>query len=312
MSSRPWPAIALVAIAVAVVAAACGGDGADSAGGGRAPARYEVTMRTETFVDASRPTAAAGNLPAKPSRELVSDIYHPAAPKPGGYPLVVFAHGSGSNAGNYRVLLRAWAEAGYVVVAPTFPLTSTTFRAGPADVVNQPADVAFLIGEMLRSSPDLVDANRIAVAGHSLGAETALVTAYNSCCRDGRVKAAIVLAGAERDYAGGTYFVGAPEVPLLVVHGEADTTVPIAEGERIFNDAPAPKVMLVLPTSDLPSTDHVGPFVGANGNPTQRTSVVVTATVSFLDRYLSGRADALGPLRTTVDQEIGYRLQVVD
>ena len=52
----------------------------------------------------------------------------------------------------YRSALDLWASRGYVVVAPTFPLSSGTAPGGPglADYREQPADVSFVISRVLR------------------------------------------------------------------------------------------------------------------------------------------------------------------
>ena len=119
---------------------------------------YGVGVRTETLVDLSRPTDAKSGEPAKTSRTLVTSIYYPSsssegpvanegaasATREGGFPLVVFAPGNGSSPAFYAVLLQAWAAAGYVVAAPTFPLSSTMLPGAGADYVNQPRDISFV------------------------------------------------------------------------------------------------------------------------------------------------------------------------
>jgi len=84
-----------------------------------------VETRTEMFVDESRPTAAAGDQPARPVRPLRTVTYFPVGQ--GRFPLIVFAHGNTvGHPDHYRVLLRSWVAAGYAVAAPIFPLSSTT------------------------------------------------------------------------------------------------------------------------------------------------------------------------------------------
>ena len=69
----------------------------------------------------------------------------------GPFPLVVFGHGFAVTPAIYTPLLMAWARAGYVVAAPVFPLENAHAPGGPneADIVNQPADVSFVISRML-------------------------------------------------------------------------------------------------------------------------------------------------------------------
>jgi predicted dienelactone hydrolase len=146
--------------------------------------------------------------------------------------MVVFAHGTDGEPADFGALFTSWAAAGYVVVAPEFPLTGEHVAGGSvdADYVNQPADVRFLIDQMLHAPPaplaGLIDAGRIAVAGHSLGGVTTVGLAFNTCCLDPRVKAVIVMAGEPSPYPGGMYFGGVHSPPALFISGSADETVP--------------------------------------------------------------------------------------
>ncbi len=110
-----------ISLAICLFVGALGGcgNGGGSAQDGVRP--YGVGVRTETFVDMSRPTDAKGGEPAKVSRTLVTSIYYPtpssegpeakeaapAATREGGFPMVVFGPGNGSSPGFYAVLLKA-------------------------------------------------------------------------------------------------------------------------------------------------------------------------------------------------------------
>ena len=285
-----------VGLALAVVAAGCGGGGSSpSSEPSSEPVRFEV--RTETFVDNSRAAA----------RTLETSIYLPAAPDEA-RPLILFVHGSGGNPEFYRVLLEAWAAAGYVVAAPRFP----------SDVVNQPGDVSFVITELLRMSSattgpysGLVDPARIGAAGHSAGGVTVLGAVFNTCCVDRRIRAGVVMAADAPPCPGGTYFTGI-RTPLLVVHGLADPTVPFAEGRRIFDGALPPKWMLAVPASEVPSADHARPYVGTENRPLPDTRLVMATTLGFLDRYLRDDREAPARVRKALDAEVSFRLDVVE
>ena len=264
---------------------------------------FAVGVHTETFVDASRPTDPNGGVPGRPSRTLQTMVLYPAQGDPSDrdvpdappaseaapFPLIEFSHGFTSNGPSYTLLLRRLASAGYVVAAPTFPLSSRGAPGGPSggDYKNQPADVSFVISEMLRLSRDgasllrgLVDADKIAVAGHSLGAITTLGVAYNSCCADRRIKAVVPISGIEANFPGGT-FVYRPGPPLLLIHGDADATVPYRGSENAYRAASAPKYLLTIVKG--PHT----PFSGAAGE------VIVKVMQDFFDQYLKGRAGSL-------------------
>ena len=76
----------------------------------------------------------------------------------GPYPVIVFAHGFDVDPDTYRALLVSWVEAGYVVVAPFFPDTSLPAIEAQhgvdteADIFNQPADVAFVVSQVVKAA----------------------------------------------------------------------------------------------------------------------------------------------------------------
>ena len=205
-------------------------------------------------------------------------------PKGGGpHPLVVFGHGYTLTPARYARLLRAWALAGYVVATPVFPLENANAPGGPneSDLVNQPADMRLVITRLLALNTrpgsvleGAIDAARIAVAGHSDGAETAFAVAYDPRYRDRRVHAAIILAGAELPHMG-PFPHGSP--PLLAVQGTADPINPPGDTYEFFRAAPAPKFLL-----RLLGASHLPPFTDQE----PQLSIVERVTIAFLDRYL--------------------------
>ena len=121
-----------------------------------------------------------------------------------------------------------------------------------------------------------IDGSRIAVAGHSDGAETALAVAYDSRFRDRRIRAAIVLSGAA--FPGmGPFPRGGP--PLLAVQGTADPINSPGTTAAYFRLGRRPKFLLWL--------------VGASHRPPYTTEqpqlrIVEQATTAFLGHYLKG------------------------
>jgi predicted dienelactone hydrolase len=251
-----------------------------------------LTRTVRTFVDDSRPTAAEAGLPGAPSRTLVTHLYFPDSAEPA--PLVVFAHGFTGHPRKFTRLLSAWAGAGYVVAAPTFPLTSDEVpgKSFFDDVAEQPADVRFVLDEVLDAYPDRVDPGRIAAAGFSLGGMTTFGVAFDSSLRDERLRAAIAISGRLYPF-GGEYDVGG--MPLLVVHGERDEIVPYREGLAAYRRARPPQALLTLhvpghhePIEDTPAT-------AADG-------IVPEATTAFLDLTLEDDAEAAGRLAAAARQ----------
>ena len=271
------------------------------------PAEFAVGRRTLELVDPSRPTDAdpGRNRPALPDRTLPVLLLYPAAgalvspttpaddavPADGTFPLVVFSHGWTASGPVYEGRLQEWARAGYVVAAPTFPLSSG--QGGVlADYVNQPGDVSFVIDQLTSLPADdplagHVDADAIAAAGHSLGAITTLGVSLNSCCGDDRIDAAVELSGIRLPFPGGD-FDDLGQVPFLAVHGAADKTVPVMGSDRLFDEAPGPAYYLRFP--DAGHSD----YLVADGD------LVDQAVIAFLDRYLKGDGDGLAALPSVV------------
>jgi fermentation-respiration switch protein FrsA (DUF1100 family) len=278
-------------------------------GGSVAPVapRTSFTVGTQVLhlVDRSRTIA----LPGGPlsARTLTTIVRYPAVPgarsaRPGSgpFPLVVFAHGFAVTPEIYGRLLDHWARAGFVVAAPVFPLGNRDAPGGPfePDLVNQPADVTFVISSLLALSRSqhgplagLLDPHRIAVAGQSDGGDTALAAAYDARRRDRRVRAAVILSGAEDPFQSSfTFPAGGPA--LLAVQGTADTINPPGLTSRFFAAARHPKYLL-----RLPGAGHLGPYTG--GGP--QAAVVERVTTGFLDRYLRSRPVSLALLRRLAD-----------
>lgn len=215
-----------------------------------------------------------------------------SGPATGPFPLVVFAPGYRQCPKMYAHLLNAWASAGYVVAAVTFPLTNCHVPAADAleDVQYQPADVSYVIRRLLAltkkpssSLAGLVNPRKVAVAGHSDGGDTVAAMAGNTCCVDHAVVAAVVLAGAAFPALGGTYF-GPGSPPTLFVQGSLDPINQPVESVKLY-DADSTGIRYYL---NIFGADHLNPYEG-NG---VQEHLVARVTVAFLDRYLAGQRAA--------------------
>jgi dienelactone hydrolase len=226
-------------------------------------------------------------------RRLVTLIRYPLARPPaaghparGSFPLLVFAPGFMQCAAPYAPLLGAWASAGYVVAAVNFPRTDcrTGTAAYEPDVVNQPADMSYVITRLLALSgrthgllAGLLDPREVAVAGHSDGADTVASLAANACCADRRLAAAAVMAGAEWPAMSALYFTHrAP--PMLLVQGSDDAFNPPSLSERLYRADPARARFYLY----LPGATHTGPSMGSS--PVER--LVARVTLAFFNRFV--------------------------
>lgn len=243
------------------------------------------------YVDASR-TIKLPDGKREPRPVTTEFWYPPARTGSGPFPLIVFGHGFASTPWWYRRLLRDWAAAGYVVAAPIFPLGNehAPGRPNESDIVNQPRDMSFVITKVLAASAgstsplsELVDPEKVAVAGQSDGAMTAYAAAYEEPFRDDRIRAALILSGA---ILGPTRYVEHSGVPLLAVQGTADRINPPVYAHHLFRAVGRPKFLLLLR-----GAGHLPPYTV----PGRTFATVEHVTVAFLDRYLGdGSLAAIG------------------
>jgi predicted dienelactone hydrolase len=284
----------------------------------QAATEYAVGARNVVLVDRERTTDANGTYAGAPDRTLPVVVLYPAvgtpgpatipdarpARKAGPFPLVVFSHGFTASGPAYREwLIRRVAAHGYVVAAPTFPLSNGQAPGGPklVDYVNQPADVSFVITKMLAANRGrgplggLIAPKQIGAMGHSLGAITTLGVTYNRCCLDRRIKAAVPISGLQLPFGSSSW--AWPPVPLLLIHGDQDRTVPVRGSIAAYADAQPPKYLVTLHAA--PHTPVGQPYL----------DIVVNSTNDFFDRYLRGERAALARLTRDANVPLASSLQ---
>lgn len=262
-------------------------------------APYAVGVIHLTLVDTSRGSDARGDTPASSVRTIQVTIRYPAVgaadqaedelvPAAGQFPLVVLAHGYDVSAETYAAMEHELAAAGFIVAAPDFPLTSTAYD-GPAiesDVVNQAADVSFVITQLLDPITvpgillDSIAHTKVGVIGHSDGGVTAAAVAYNSSVADPRIGAAVILSGAEARYPGSWFTTASP--PLLAIHGDADEVNPYSSSQQLYDDATGTRYLVTVLGGS-----HLGPFTDGAARP-----AVSTLVADFLRAELSGDGGA--------------------
>ena len=219
------------------------------------PGSLEVRRQEETFVDLSRSTDSNGHYAGATSRTLEGLVWHPASNAKGPYPLIVYIHGFSSNRKDGAYLAEQLASLGYVVVSVNYPLTHFMAPGGPnvRDVVNQPADVSFLIDSLLAQSATpghkltgMVDESRIGVTGISLGGLTTTLVAYHPDMRDTRIGAALSIAGPTALFT--DTFFSHVQLPFMMLAGDIDSLVP-------YNTNAAP-VLEKVPGSQLVTIEN--------------------------------------------------------
>lgn len=170
-----------------------------------------------------------------------------ALPVDGAHPLVVWSHGRTGTRTAYVMLCEGLAARGYIVVAADHPGdTLLDWMTGTAvdDETNESqrdADVRFVLDAVLAGSlrgPDgvatapAIDAERIAVAGHSYGAHTSFALA-GAATPDPRIRAVAGLQSLTRNLS--RRVLARVAVPALMIVGARDqTTPPSTDADRAF------------------------------------------------------------------------------
>jgi dienelactone hydrolase len=240
---------------------------------------FPIQTETVTLTDTSRNTPARGYVPGVSGRELVTIVRRPVGPT-GPLPVVVFAHGWNSDPSHYGPLLDAWASAGYLVVAPTFPDSTDTTPGDPvSDYPEQVGDLSFVITSLLAgqvSGVGPIDPHRIAVAGHSDGGTDVALMALNPTYADPRVKAYLSLSSEIPVGMAGPW--GVPTAgDLLVAVGTADEYGLLPKATQVYQTADMVKALLTVSGGD-----HLDTFVA----PTAQAQAVRDETVRFLQAAL--------------------------
>jgi carboxymethylenebutenolidase len=197
-----------------------------------------VAAKTQA-VAAGQPATSTAQAPANikeskgafksESKDISFEHFEPVGT--GRYPTIVMLYGSGGmDVGGplFRETARALALQGYIVYLPFYFEKTETRRAAGEDYVKYFAPWMRAINDLIvyaKEQPN-VDSKRIGLIGFSLGAYLSLsVASVNN-----EIKAV-----AE-------YFGGLPDIfgkqiqtlpPILILHGEADKAVPVAEAYKL-------------------------------------------------------------------------------
>ncbi|MEP6388774.1 MAG: CocE/NonD family hydrolase [Halioglobus sp.] len=197
------------------------------------PGPFEVHSHEELFIDTSRNTNPNGDFAGSAGRRLEATVWHPASSAQGPYPLVMYSHGFTSTRKGGTYLAEHLASHGYVVVAADYPLTSFSAPGGPAveDVVNQPADISYMIDRVLEQNSTeghmlagMIDPKRIGATGISLGGMTTTLVTYHADMRDSRINAALSIAGPTAQFT--PHFFTTTDAPFMMLAGNIDALVP--------------------------------------------------------------------------------------
>lgn len=275
----------------------------------------------------------------KRNKELPVRISYP---KTGAsFPVIIFSHGAGGSNTNYLPLTCFWATHGYVVIQPTHD-DSLQLRRERGDAIAgslreiltdsksweaRARDISFLMDsftEIERRLPQLkgkMDAKRIGMGGHSLGAYTSMLiegaTLYEASStqqfRDERPRAFLLVSPQGKDQQGlTTRSWDKMTRPFMIMTGSLDRGMQGQSPEwrkDLFNYSPAGDKYLVF-IEGATHLSFTGLFVesgvrsrllsmrarreGAPANQQAIFDYVKMASLAFWDAYLKddGRAKA--------------------
>ncbi|HYL63129.1 MAG TPA: hypothetical protein VE077_10960 [Candidatus Methylomirabilis sp.] len=264
---------------------------------------------------------------AKRNKTLHVRVFYPAGAGP--FPVIVFSHGAGGSQFCCDGLTRHWASYGYVTLQPTHEDSTSQRRTSGEDVnflkavrealkkpelwESRPEDISFLLdslGVLQEEIPALagkLDAHRIGVGGHSMGAFTADAIAGalvdlpgrpGVSFADARVKAALLLSPqGPGEFGLNDHSWDRVSLPLMSMTGSLDTgangagpdwrKIPFDRSEagdkyHVFIEG-ANHMSFILPKALLPGRAAHGEVIFNYTN---------CAALAFWDAYLKGDSSA--------------------
>lgn len=248
--------------------------------GVRAPTQPAPQAPTAPIAISTAASAGKGNVKESTgsfkseTKEISFELFEPVAP--GKYPGVVMLYGSGGmtlGGPLFRLTAQALALEGYVVYLPHyFEKTGTQFATRADDLKYFASWMRTIVDTIgyAKNQPN-VDTRRIGLIGFSLGAYLSLSLASV----DDEVTAVV------------EYFGGLPEFfgkqlqtmpPTLILHGEADKTVPVAEAYNLET---------LLKSKQVPYEIKIYPQQGHGFNGSAAADAM-QRTVAFFAKNLKG------------------------
>jgi acetyl esterase/lipase len=279
------------------------------------PAVAEKVVSTDQFpkLHATYPGGVTGHPDLVYSsingfRPITLDLYTPFTGKgakgAAAKPLVIYIHGGGWMNGtarnaaayaNFPAVLADLASRGYVVASLNYRL------GGEAKFPAATQDVDAAIRWLKAHAADYgIDKTRVAIWGGSAGGQLAALAATDCTPGDGKTESDCVQAaaiwygvfdiaalpntpayfGADAAKASAVTFLDAKDPPFLLIHGDSDRTVPVAQSRAMIGKLKALGIKSEF--IELPGTDHS--WIGKTPAETTAAHVkALQATFDFFD-----------------------------
>ena len=243
-------------------------------------------------------------------------VWEPAGlkvPRVSPVPLVIFSHGFHGYNTQSIFLMKALADAGYMVIAPTHHDAITNgaskqeieffkyYKWSDSTYKDRKEDIQNLIAG-LRNDPEWnakIDWSKLALAGHSLGGYTVLglAGAWPSWKLPG-VKAVIALAPYTNPFIS-KKTLDKIDVPVMYQSGSRDTWINpfVISDNGAYGQTPSPAVCVEF--------DRFNHFAWTNFNKNhEREDLISHYCIEFLDKYVLDRVTA-----NPIQQLAGVNLQ---
>jgi dienelactone hydrolase len=251
---------------------------------------------------------------SRADKEVPIRITYPDAEGP--FPLIVFCHGAWGSKDGYQPLIRHWVGHGYVVIQPTHAdsiALGNTFRDESVFRFwnDRPRDVKLVFDSLDLLENELpvlkgkIDRQRLAVAGHSFGAHTALLVGgarprllgRDLRYDDERVQAVMVLSGPAPNRLLNEQSFAHLKKPTFFMSGSRDIVDvgpklgSVDDRKKAYEFAPPGDKILVW----VEGLDHG--FGGISGRRlwpphSDHLSISRSVTLAFWDAYLKGNSAA--------------------
>jgi len=188
-------------------------------------------------------------------------------------PTLLYFHGTFRTLFENLHKIEALRQAGFAVLAVEYRGWGLSSSIVPSEqTILQDADVAWTELQRHEPRPD----QRV-IYGHSMGSGVAVdlasrlqartdygalilesaFTSFADLAREAGLFARLLALFSSESFAS-IEKIGRVQVPLLMIHGSSDTTIPIGLGEQLFAAANSPKQWLVINGGDHSDLDQVG------------------------------------------------------
>ena len=242
--------------------------------------------------------APAGQVGALLAKTTVARRDAPAAA--GTFPLVLYHPGLGGAFADNMLLAELLASHGYVVVSSAFQSDRYVAMNIDWDIERSTADLLFLLG-VLRANPS-VDWGRMAVMGHSYGAQAALTFAMRSGLVDAVVSLDSTIENMPKEFMQRphlTYHFGGGErlrAPLLLFSNPKPRY-------RGFLDSLVWSDRTYITLAGMDHNHYISHGGALSGSLLPGYVTVCRAVLAFLDRHVRGaRPAAADPIAALADR----------